>query len=84
MEFAWIDALDMWAGKYEVTNEEYRKKKPGHDSKSYGGHTLNKPRQPVVHINFFEGKSYAEWLTMQDSDALPRATGAGCRQGANG
>lgn len=48
MEFVWIPAMNIWVGKYEVTNAEYRKKDPGHDSGSYEGHTLNQDRQPVV------------------------------------
>ncbi len=32
MEFVWIPQMEMWVGKYEVTNEEYRKKEPEHDS----------------------------------------------------
>lgn len=71
MEFVWIEALDMWVGKYEVTNEEYRKKKPRHDSGEFEGHTLNLDRQPAVRVNFDDGKAYAEWLTRQDSGALP-------------
>ena len=28
MEFVWIDGMEAWAGKYEVTNAEYRKFNP--------------------------------------------------------
>lgn len=66
MEFVWIDALKMWVGKYEVTNGEYRKKEPGHDSKDYEGHSLNGDRQPVVYVNFDDAVAYAKWLTEQD------------------
>ncbi len=72
MEFVWIPAMDMWVGKYEVTNEEYRKKEPGHGSKEYKGHTLNKARQPVVYVNFDNGRSYAEWMTRRDRSVLPQ------------
>jgi DNA-directed RNA polymerase subunit RPC12/RpoP len=70
MEFVWIDALKLWVGKYEVTNDEYRKKEPQHNSKGYEGHSLNDDRQPVVHVNFDDAKAYAEWLTQQDRAAL--------------
>ena len=33
-----------WLGKYEVTNGEYRKYRPGHNSGSYKGHALNGER----------------------------------------
>ncbi len=69
MEFFWIDALNMWVGKYEVTNGEYRKKEPQHDSKEYKGHSLNQDRQPAVFMNFNNAASYAKWLTKQDFGA---------------
>ena len=70
MEFVWVPALRMWVGKYEATNEEYRKKETGHDSRDYKGHRLNGDRQPVVYVNFDDAKAYADWLTQRD-----RATG---------
>jgi formylglycine-generating enzyme required for sulfatase activity len=70
MEFVWIEALRMWVGKYEVTNGEYRRKEPAHDSKNFRGHSTNGDRQPVVYANFPRGKAYAEWLTEQDRDRL--------------
>ena len=74
MEFVWIKRLNCWVGKYEVTNEEYRRFKKDHDSKDYKGHSLNGNRQPVVLVNFDDGKAYAEWLTKQDraSGRLPQ------------
>jgi len=73
MEFVWIEKLGMWVGKYEVTNREYRKKSPDHDSKEYKGHSLNGDRQPVVYVSFDDAKAYAQWLTEQDrrSGRLP-------------
>lgn len=69
MEFVWINALRCWVGKYEVTNEEYRKYKVGHNSKSYGKHTMNNDRQPVVFVNFDDATVYARWLTEQECKA---------------
>jgi len=73
MEFVWIKALKLWVGKYEVTNEQYRRKEPGHDSKQYKGNSLNGDRQPVVYVNFDDAKAYAQWLTEQErrSGSLP-------------
>ncbi len=71
MEFVWIAQMEMRVGKYEVTNAEYRKKVPGHDSREFEGHTLNRDRQPVVRVNFDDAKTYAQWLVEQDSGALP-------------
>jgi len=73
MEFVWIQALKMWVGKYEVTNEQYRRMVPDHDSKDYKGHSLNGDRQPVVYVNFDDARKYAAWLTqrLRSVGALP-------------
>ena len=73
MEFVWIDELEMWVGKYEVTNAEYRSKEQDHDSGEFLGHSLDGDRQPVVRVNFSDAKSYAQWLTRQDEDVLDGA-----------
>ncbi|MFO7821328.1 MAG: SUMF1/EgtB/PvdO family nonheme iron enzyme [Lentisphaeria bacterium] len=70
MEFVWIEALDCWVGKYEVTNEEYREKEPDHDSKDGEGHSLNGDRQPVVFVNYSDAQQYAKWLTEKDREVL--------------
>lgn len=63
MQFVWIEALGLWAGRYEVANNEYRCFKPNHNSKDRHGHTLNNDRQPAVEVNFHHAGEYAAWLT---------------------
>ncbi|MBT7914249.1 SUMF1/EgtB/PvdO family nonheme iron enzyme [Candidatus Bathyarchaeota archaeon] len=73
MEFVWIEALKCWVGKCEVTNGEYRKFKPDHDSKDCEGHTLNDDRQPVVEVSYDDAVAFAEWVTdgERESGRLP-------------
>jgi len=71
MKFIWVPSLEIWAGKYEVTNGEYRQKEKNHDSGDYCGYTLNKDSQPAVFVNFADAVSYAEWMTGRDSGFLP-------------
>jgi uncharacterized caspase-like protein len=71
MEFVWIEALKIWVGKYEVTNEQYRRKEAGHESKDYKGHSLDGDSQPVVYVNFDDAKRYAEWLNTQFRSQFP-------------
>jgi formylglycine-generating enzyme required for sulfatase activity len=66
MQFVWVPMLDMWVGKYEVANDEYRKKNASHDSRDHKGHRLNADRQPAVYVNFDDAKSYGDWLTQKD------------------
>ncbi len=56
-----------WMGRHEVTNAQYRRFRPGHNSKSYKGHSLNEDNQPVVYVNSNDAKAFAAWLSDQDS-----------------
>ena len=52
-----------WMGKYEVTNAQYQRFEPSHDSGSYESHNLNGPDQPVVRVTWQEAVAYADWLS---------------------
>ncbi len=69
MEFVWVSAMQAWVGRYEVTNEEYRRMNPEHTSGDYEGLCLNGDRQPVVRVNFDDTVAYAAWLTEQEREA---------------
>ena len=69
MEFVWIEKMGCWVGKYEVTNAEYRKYDPLHDSKNYRDGDLNGDSQPVVFVSFDEATKFTEWLTVRERDA---------------
>ena len=62
MEFVWIEALKCWVGKYEVTNEEYRRFKKDHNSGVFGKLDLNGDRQPAVMVSYDDAVSFAEWI----------------------
>lgn len=62
MEFRWIDSLGLWIGRFEVTNEEYRRFRPNHASRESRGMTLNSERQPVVWVSHDEARAFAAWM----------------------
>jgi formylglycine-generating enzyme required for sulfatase activity len=62
MDFIWIDSMKIWVGKYEVTNGDFRKFKSTHDSKKSMGFSLNKDRQPVLEISYYDAVGYCTWL----------------------
>lgn len=72
MEFVWVFEMQMWVGRFEVTNEEYRKMNPEHNSgrfcspKGMQMVSLNGIRQPAVTMNFAEAYRYARWLTQKE------------------
>ena len=48
---------------HEITNEDYRKFNPVHDSEDYHGHNLNKDQQPVVNVPWNEAALYCNYLS---------------------
>ncbi len=56
---------DFSIGKYEVTNAQYRRFKPGHSSGDYKGNSLNSDSQPVVNVSWDDAVAYARWLSQQ-------------------
>lgn len=54
-----------WIGVTEITNGQYRRFKPDHDSGSYQGRPLNRDTQPAVNLNGDSAKAYAEWLSWE-------------------
>jgi formylglycine-generating enzyme required for sulfatase activity len=71
MEFVWIEALKGWVGKYEVTNQEYRRFKKDHDSGTFENQSLNDDRQPVVNVSYNEAVEFAGWVNRQTGSSMP-------------
>ena len=69
MQFVWVAPMQMWVGRFEVANEEYRGMDPAHDSGDFRGTTLAEARQPVVRVNYDNCAAYAAWLTEQERAA---------------
>lgn len=51
----------------EVTNDEFRLFKSGHNSGNIQGHSMNAPKQPVVNVSWQDAALYCNWLSQQDS-----------------
>ena len=52
-----------WMSKYEVTNGQYRRFRPTHDSKDFKGHSLNGDRQPVLKVHWKDAEAFCAWLS---------------------
>ncbi|MBF0538366.1 MAG: formylglycine-generating enzyme family protein [Nitrospirae bacterium] len=50
-------------GKYDVTNEQFRKFRPNHDSGKFETLTLNEDKQPVVNVSWEDATEFAKWLS---------------------
>jgi formylglycine-generating enzyme required for sulfatase activity len=55
-----------WMGKTEVTNGQFRKFQPSHDSKSYENMSLNGDSQPVVYVSWDDAEGFTKWLKGQN------------------
>ncbi len=74
LTFVWIDSLGIWFGKYEITNDQFRRFKPTHSSRSYEGLTLNSPNQPAVYTSWNDAAGFCAWLNQSYSNRIPRDT----------
>ena len=54
---------DFYLGKYEVTNAQFRKFRPMHNSGAYETFSLNDDKQPVVNVSWDDAVAYAKWLS---------------------
>lgn len=50
-------------GRHEVTNTEYRKFRPSHNSGSYEGNALNGDNQPATGVTWYDATEFARWLS---------------------
>ena len=71
LSFVWLEELGIWFGKYEITNGQYRRFVPGHNSRSVEGFTLNDDDQPVVFVSWEDARRYCEWLTQHFQNRIP-------------
>ncbi len=50
-----------WLAKCTVTNAQYRRFKPDHDTGTFKGLSLNQDNQPVASVSWNEARGYCEW-----------------------
>ncbi|MBI2301335.1 MAG: SUMF1/EgtB/PvdO family nonheme iron enzyme [Armatimonadetes bacterium] len=65
-------AASFWVGRCEVTNEQFARFDPAHDSRYISetnkdqtrrGIPVNGPRQPVVRVSWSEARAFCRWLS---------------------
>ena len=71
MELVWVESLDAWVGKYEVSNGEFRCFRPRHDSLFHESFSLNTDNQPVVRVSWIDAMAFCDWLNVNYWDKLP-------------
>ena len=51
-----------WMGKFEITNAQFRRFQPDHNSGENGGRSLNADDQPVANVSWDDAQAYLAWL----------------------
>jgi formylglycine-generating enzyme required for sulfatase activity len=62
MDFIKIDSLDIWIGKYEVTNQQYEKFMRYRDGSHIMGVDLGQPDQPAVFLSYCDAEGFMYWI----------------------
>ena len=67
---------DLYVGKYEVTNEQYKKFRPDHTSGQVRGVNLDKNNMPVVNVSWDDAVAFAQWLSTESGETYRLPTEA--------
>lgn len=62
MEFVRIKPLNIWMGKYEVSNKQFKEFQADHDSGMFKEWSLNDADQPVVNVGWDDANAFCRWL----------------------
>ncbi|MBI5446278.1 MAG: SUMF1/EgtB/PvdO family nonheme iron enzyme [Deltaproteobacteria bacterium] len=65
-----------YLGKQEVTNAQFRKFRPDHDSGAYEGRSLNGDDRPAVKVSWDDAVAFARWLSEKTGGAYRLPTEA--------
>jgi hypothetical protein len=68
----WISPLKLWVGKHEISNGQFRRFRPTHNSRFRENFTLDGNDQPVVYVSWQDAQDFCEWLNRTYRDRLPR------------
>jgi len=75
---------DFYIGKFDVTNKQFRKFRPDHNSGIFEGLSVDDDRQPVVNVTWEDAVAFAKWLSQRSGRAYRLPTEAEWEYAARG
>lgn len=71
LAFVWVERLQLWVGKFEITNRQYRRCWPNHRIRTVEGLALDDPDQPVVQVSWLDADAFCAWLNTRFGNRIP-------------
>lgn len=73
LSFIWNHLARVWACRYEITNEQYRRFDASHIGTNYHyyGRVTDEDRQPAVFVSWEDAHNFCEWVTRRFGAHLP-------------
>lgn len=71
LSFVWIDGINIWVGKTEIDNGQYKRFKYDHNSKFIDNFTLDNKDQPVVYVSWDDANEFCKWLNNKYNESIP-------------
>ncbi len=71
LTFVWLEQQQLWFGKHEISNAQYRRYQPAHTSRSVEGFSLNENDQPAVFVSWQDAQDFCAWLNTHFADRIP-------------
>ncbi|NQU40017.1 MAG: SUMF1/EgtB/PvdO family nonheme iron enzyme [Lentisphaerae bacterium] len=74
LTFVWRPEAGVWAGAFEVSNGQFRRFRPDHDSRSRESISLNDDDQPAVYVSWYDARAFCEWVNTYYRHSMPAGT----------
>lgn len=72
LAFIWVKSLNLWVGRYEISNGQYQRFDHAHKPEPFFKKKLDEPELPAVDVTWEEAVNFCAWLNRNFKDQLPK------------